>query len=54
MPGDVSQHLLEIPPRQLALDAARIPHLNEEDAFGGTIRWGSGHSMDLKFDSIHE
>ena len=39
---------------QLSLDAAGIPHLNEESAFGATIRWGSGHSMDLKFDPIHE
>ena len=39
---------------QLSLDAAGIPHLNEESAFVATIRWGSGHSMDLKFDPIHE
>jgi hypothetical protein len=39
---------------QLSIDAAGIPHLNEESAFGATIRWGSGHSMDLKFDPIHE
>ena len=39
---------------QLSLDAAGIPHLNEESAFGATIRWGSGDSMDLKFDPIHE
>ena len=39
---------------QLSLDAAGIPHLNEESAFGATIRWGSGHSMELEFDPIHE
>jgi hypothetical protein len=39
---------------QLSLDAAGIPHLNEESAFVATIRWGSGDSMDLKFDPIHE
>ena len=39
---------------QLSIDAAGIPHLNEESAFGATIRWGSGHSMELEFDPIHE
>lgn len=27
---------------QLSLNAADIPHLNGEHAFGATIRWGAG------------
>ena len=51
MEQKVSRALVE---EQLSLDAADIPGLNQEDAFGATIRWGSGHAMDLEFDPIHE
>ena len=39
---------------QLALDTAEIPRLNGEKAFSATIRWGSGQSVGLQFDPIHE